>query len=431
MLISLASLLTQHMLAHTGEKRMLCSAPGRLCVSAHRIMSAVAHLCPHCDTKSFARTSNLYRHMRTCKGLLMSGENPGSGDSPTLSRGTTPRPASPTSQACLTEDLSALLSAPVTSETIPSDPSSVHASIRSWKRRTYTLPNTNRVSLPIAQRFYVQNVAFYKTITSAAALSYESSHSSPPNSGLSPPTPAYRTANRQEWDIPALERAPSTSLWAPTTPESYKLNRIPPPSNPSLPVAQSVYVRDAGIYKAIIEAANATLSPPSRSTPSPYSTLGPWAGAAPQNNAYTAGVAQGWLVIPWEHTLTDSSGLCQHPAQYQTFNDAAPPQTAGEQGGVDFWGDSAAQGWEIVASSEHDWLSRPSETHRVSYAPAGAGKTSPTPKQTPASIPATRDDPLILELPHPPVYPIPDPPCPFIANHDLWKGVSPLGELEH
>jgi ribosomal protein L37AE/L43A len=130
-----------------------------------------AHKCPKCDDKRFSRTSNLYRHMRTCKGTSSS-------KSPTdeafrsqvrlanitgaaASEGIpSPRSASPTPFAA--SDPSSPLHQHTLEDIrgISPDPNWGPNPLASWKpaKRRHTLPS---FPIPISQRVYVGNLPIY------------------------------------------------------------------------------------------------------------------------------------------------------------------------------------------------------------------------------------------------------------------------------
>ncbi|KAF8321791.1 hypothetical protein DL93DRAFT_2163376 [Clavulina sp. PMI_390] len=144
------SLLAQHILIHTGER---------------------PHQCPKCKDKRFSRTSNLYRHMRTCKGKRKQPNASGSAtthasDSPlrlTINDQLSPLP-SPSPSPIASEEPSHPPS-PLSEKDIPvrgvsPDPSWGPNPLASWrpsaKLRRYTVPT---FLTPIAQRVPVSGAS--------------------------------------------------------------------------------------------------------------------------------------------------------------------------------------------------------------------------------------------------------------------------------
>lgn len=299
----------------------------------HAIVSDSAHLCSRCDVASFARVSNLYRHMRTCKGKLSTGETSPTPSGSTTPRPPTPRPASPTSQAYLTEERTPSNHALLPGDTISPDPSWGPTPIKLWEPRR-AAPST-ALLIPIARRVHVPDARLYLSVISAAGGT--TMVPSSPQSALSPWSqycpglsvrhPVYAvTPNTTAGTDPSLSRPNS---YTPTPDQS----AIPPEI--SWPISQRVYGYDAMFYKSIVSTDNSfhwQIGPnASQSGLLPYSALRPGVGAS-RHPTHVSAVGQGDQsdAFGWGYTTPSAvAGPSNLPAQFHKYYNQGPVQPGG------------------------------------------------------------------------------------------------------
>jgi hypothetical protein len=158
-----------------------------------------AHKCPKCDDKRFSRTSNLYRHMRTCKGTA-SSKSPtdeafrsevrlANSTKAAVSEGAqSSRSASPTPSATSYSSSPQQGSSSVATRGVSPDPNWGPNPLASWKptRRRHTLSS---FPMPISQRVYLGNLPMYNNNVGASPTTTPSPSSLVPFMAVSLGTP--------------------------------------------------------------------------------------------------------------------------------------------------------------------------------------------------------------------------------------------------